>query len=290
VKRKKARTKPFRFVILLLIPVLLLAVIAGYVLWEKEWKAAPAKVEKPAGKKTIRKQEPPDRDRRKDGVNRVALIIDDIGYDLDVAREILDLPVPVALAILPHCPYSRDVALLARKENREILLHLPMEPRDYPRTDSGEGTLLCTMTGEEVIGELEKNLEAVPGAVGVNNHMGSLFMEDGERLEMVFRRLKKRGLFFVDSLTTGNSRGGEKARRVDLPFAVRDAFIDNGSLREGTREVFDRLLERRAYWTELVLIGHPYRNTVDLLKDMIPKLEKAGIRFVRVSSVVKRES
>jgi len=289
VKRNKRRKNTSRFIILLLFPVLLIAVIAGYGLWKKEWKAEPVKVERPAGKKTIRKQEPPAREQQEDGVKRIALIIDDIGYDLDVAREIIDLPVPVALAILPHCPYSTDVAWLAREENREILLHLPMEPRDYPRTDSGEGTLLCAMTGEEVIGQLEKNMEAVPGAAGANNHMGSLFMEDPERLEIVFRHLKKRGLFFVDSLTTGESRAGDTARRVGLPFAVRDAFIDNGSLREGTREVFDRLLEKRAFWTELVLIGHPYRSTVDLLKEMIPKLEKAGIRFVPVSSVVKRE-
>lgn len=281
---------PFRRLILLLIPVLIFAAIVGYALWKKEWKSTSGPVGKPAGRKAVEIRKPSDRVRREDGGNRIALIIDDIGYDVEAAREIIELPVPVALAILPHCPYSRDIALLAGENHREILLHLPMEPRDYPRTDSGEGSLLCSMTGEEVSGQLERNMAAVPGAVGANNHMGSLFMEDGERLEIVFRHLKKRGLFFIDSLTTGNSRAGETACRLGLPFAARDVFIDNGNSREGTRDVFDRLLERRASWRELILIGHPYRNTVEILKEVIPRLEKAGIRFVPLSSVVKRES
>lgn len=266
-----------------------MAVISGYGLWKIKGKTMPEVIEGPVGKKAVQKKSQPGGVRLEDGTNRIALIIDDLGYDLAVAREIIDLRVPVALAILPHCPYSRDVALLAGEGNREILLHLPMEPLDYPQTDPGEGALLCSMTAEEVSRQLETNMEAVPGAVGANNHMGSFFMEDEERLEIVFRRLKGKGLFFVDSLTTGNSKGRETARRVGLPFAVRDVFIDNGNSREGTREVFERLLERRSSWKELVLIGHPYRTTVDLLMEMIPKLEKAGIRFVPLSSVVKRE-
>ena len=286
---KRRRKKPSVPVFPLVIAVLVVAVIAGYGLWKTKEKAVPEKGVKPAAREAAREQKPDDAVRRDDGGNRVALIIDDLGYDLDVAREISNLSVPIALAVLPHCPFSREVARLAREKKREILLHLPMEPQGYPEVDPGEGALLCSMTEEDVIRQLERNLEAVPGAVGANNHMGSLFMENGDDLDVVLRHLKGKGLFFVDSLTTGNSRGGQAARRVGLPFATRDVFIDNGSSLAETRAVFERLLKRRSTWRELVLIGHPYETTVDALGEWIPKYEQAGIRFVPLSSVVKRE-
>ena len=286
---KRKRKKPSVPVFPLVIAVLVVAVIAGYGLWKTKGKAVPEKVVKPAGREAALEQKPDAAVRRDDGGNRVALIIDDLGYDLDVARKISNLSVPIALAVLPHCPFSREVTRLAREKNREILLHLPMEPRGYPDVDPGDGALLCSMTEEDVIRQIEINLEAVPGAVGANNHMGSLFMENGDDLDVVLRHLKGKGLFFVDSLTTGNSRGGQAARRVGLPFATRDVFIDNGSSLAETRAVFERLLKRRSTWRELVLIGHPYETTVDALGEWIPKYEQAGIRFVPLSSVVKRE-
>jgi len=289
VTGKRRRKKPSVPIFPLVIAVLVVAAMAGYGLWKTKGKAVPEKVVKPAGREAVREQKPDDAVRRDDRGNRVALIIDDLGYDLDVARKISNLPVPIALAVLPHCPFSREVTRLAREKNREILLHLPMEPRGYPEVDPGEGALLCSMTEEDVIRQLEKNIEAVPGAVGVNNHMGSLFMENGDDLEVVLCHLKRKSLFFIDSLTTGNSRAGQAARRVGLPFAARDVFIDNGNSLAETRAVFERLLEKRSSWRELVLIGHPYETTVDALEEWAPKYEQAGIRFVPLSSVVKRE-
>lgn len=221
--------------------------------------------------------------------NRIALVIDDIGYDLNVAREIADLPVPVAFGILPYCPFSMEAARLAGEGGKEILLHLPMEPRDYPEADPGPGAVFRYMTAEEITARVEEGLASVPDAIGVNNHMGSSFMEDGERLSVVFRCLKKRRLFFLDSLTTAGSEAARAAGRLGIPFAARDIFLDNGNSPEKTRQVFDRLLERRERWNELVVIGHPYRSTIEVLEEMIPKLEMAGIRFVPLSSVVKRE-
>lgn len=220
--------------------------------------------------------------------NRIALVIDDIGYDPGAARDLAELPVPVAFGILPHCPFSKEAARLARERGKEILLHLPMEPRDFPETDPGPGAVFRFMTAEEIAARVGENLESVPGAIGVNNHMGSSFMEDGERLAVVFQCLKERGLFFLDSLTTGESQAAGTAGRLGIPFASRDIFLDNENSPEGVREVFQRLLEKREHWRELVVIGHPYRNTVEVLKEMVPKLEKAGIRFIPLSSVVKR--
>ena len=125
---KRKRKKPSVPVFPLVIAVLVVAVIAGYGLWKTKGKAVPEKVVKPAGREAALEQKPDAAVRRDDGGNRVALIIDDLGYDLDVARKISNLPVPIALAVLPHCPFSREVARLAREKNREILLHLHGAP------------------------------------------------------------------------------------------------------------------------------------------------------------------
>lgn len=284
--------------------VLFLALIAasGYRLWKAAGtapKVASHPVTKPLKPPAALKQpgprppaeeaaRPPGPALQTGRENRIALVIDDIGYDPEAARDLAKLPVPVAFGILPHCPFSKEAARLAREGGKEILLHLPMEPQGFPETDPGPGAVFRFMTAEEIAARVGESLESLPGAVGVNNHMGSSFMEDGERLAVVFRCLKERGLFFLDSLTTTGSEAAGTAGRLGVPFVARDIFLDNGNSQEDTREVLQRLLEKREHWRELVVIGHPYRNTVEVLEEMIPKLEKAGIRFVPLSSVVKR--
>jgi polysaccharide deacetylase 2 family uncharacterized protein YibQ len=300
VKRKNGRKKTAFWAVFL---VLLFALIAasGYRLWKAAGTAAPG-VPSPVPKSMTSPPavEPPGpppapEEAAKPAApapgtrweNRIALVIDDIGYDPEVARDLADLPVPVAFGILPQCPHSTEAARLAREGKKEILLHLPMEPRGFPEADPGPGAVFRFMTAEEITARVGEDLESVPGAIGVNNHMGSSFMEDGDRLAVVFRCLKERRLFFLDSLTTAKSEAAGTAGRLGVPCVARDIFLDNGNSPEGTREVFQGLLEKRERWRELVVIGHPYRNTVEVLREMIPKLEKAGIRFVPLSSVVK---
>jgi hypothetical protein len=142
------------------------------------------------------------------------------------------------------------------------------------------------MTAREIRKILEEDMKSVPRAEGVNNHMGSKFMEEREPLRVVFDVLRGRGLYFVDSVTTDASVARELAAEKNLRFAPRDLFIDDAEDREWARVHLERLLETRSEWNELLLIGHPYPETVAALEEMIPRFQSRGIEFVPLSALV----
>ena len=80
------------------------------------------------------------------GGRQIAVIIDDIGYDLRLVEDLMRIDAPIAFAILPYTPHAREAARLLHAAGKEILLHLPMEPRSYPAENPGEGALFVTWT------------------------------------------------------------------------------------------------------------------------------------------------
>ncbi len=215
----------------------------------------------------------------------IAIIIDDIGYSLSSLAELLKIEAPLAFAILPHSPHAgAAAAMIHRRGGHEILLHLPMEPHDAKKSP-GPGALFHDMTESEIRERLAEDLAAVPQAVGVNNHMGSAFMEDEEKLYLVLKELQKRGLFFIDSRTTAASRGKAVAARTAIPFAARSLFLDNDSDQE---VVFHNLLNSVAKSDRLsmVIIGHPHPGTVRALQKAVPLLQAQGLIIVPPSDIV----
>ena len=221
---------------------------------------------------------------------RVAILIDDIGYDLSPLYELLKIDASLTFAILPHYAHSVDAANILHRAKREILLHLPMEPHTFPDENPGMGALLMSMSDRQIKEEVDKDLDAIPHLSGVNNHMGSKFMEDEAKLSIVFTQLKKRNLFFVDSRTTPLSRGPKIARKLGLPFATRKVFIDNDNndymtiFRNLTASI-DREFDNNS--EAVVMIGHPHLKTIQALKEAIPVLKARGIDIVPVSELVQ---
>jgi len=219
-------------------------------------------------------------------IQKIAIIVDDIGYDLSLVNELLKIDIPLTFAILPFCPHSVESARRIHKAGKEILLHIPMEPLDYPEKNPGKGVLLVRMNEEELRQSLEEELSAVPHVSGANNHMGSKFMRHREKLAVVFRTLKGKGLFFVDSLTTGNSAGRAMAREIGLPFASRDIFIDNSRDSGKTNGDLLKLIKEKGRGKKLVVIGHPYPETIAAIKESVRRFRAEGIKIVPVSQIV----
>ena len=107
---------------------------------------------------------------------------------------------PITLAVLPYRRYSRDVAREAERQGKEVLLHIPLEPRNYPMVNPGTGSLLLSMDREGVQSELTEQILSLPFCLGVSSHMGSSFMEKSESVRWVLSVVKDHGLLFVDSL------------------------------------------------------------------------------------------
>jgi len=216
---------------------------------------------------------------------RIAVIVDDIGYDLTQVNELIHIPELLTFAILPHCTYSIEAAERLHRAGKEILLHLPMEPQDYPEKNPGEGALFVGMDDDTIKDVFFKNLRAVPYAVGVNNHMGSKFMEDSHKLGVVFQLLKQEKLFFVDSLTTGKSQGRTLAADLDLPFLARDVFIDRSGNFEETYKEFEEIIRSNKDRHKLIVIGHPYPSTISAIRMATDRLRSEGIEIVKVSDL-----
>ncbi len=219
----------------------------------------------------------------------IAIVIDDIGYSLAPVRELIEIDAPLTFAILPQCSHSADAAEMLYRAGKEILLHLPMEPHGYPGENPGPGAVFLSMSDDEIRAQVERDLESVPHCVGVNNHMGSRFMEDREKLTAVMEVLRENGLFFIDSLTTRYSQGGELAADIGIRFASRAVFIDNDHdekaaartlMTAGTRH-------RRKQAGSLLMIGHPYPETVQALKRAVPAMKSRGFKIVPASKLVE---
>lgn len=250
----------------------------------------------------------------------VALVIDDCGQRLDgPVAGILALPVPLTLAVLPGLPQSRAVAAMAtptapvtagsdaqRQERlaagcvvevavdpasatapRDVFLHLPMQPLDYPATNPGPGALLVGLDPAEVILRLDTALASVPGARGVNNHMGSAATADPALMATLMGALGERGLLFLDSLTTPHSVAWREARAAGLPVLRNRLFLDVDHLDEAA--ISARLAElvgvARASG-QAIGIGHPHAATAAVLARELPDYMAAGVRFVTISELL----
>ena len=247
--------------------------------WPPKFEIYPPEV-KPF-RKPIAKPAP----RPADQLPKVAIIIDDIGYDRQIADKFLELNANITFSMLPYNSMIKSFARKAQEKGFDIMLHLPMEPNEYPQVDPGPGGLLTSMSPDELIRQLKKDLDAVPGIKGVNNHMGSKMTTVSTQMYQIFTVLKEKGLFFIDSRTTPDSLCRPSARLFRLPFAQRDVFIDHVQDRKFIRRQIDQLIHIAYEQGEAVGIAHPHTLTYDVLRQELPDLQKK-VRLVPASQVV----
>jgi polysaccharide deacetylase 2 family uncharacterized protein YibQ len=191
----------------------------------------------------------------------------------------------ITLSVLPHSPLQRYIADAAHQRGMEMMLHLPMEPVEYPKIQPGPGTLLLSMTTDQMIRQLEEDLDAVPFISGVNNHMGSKMTAMSTRMYQIFTILKKRELYFIDSRTTKETLCRPSARLLKIRFAERDVFLDNVRDSTAIRNQLKELVKIAGEKGEAVGIGHPYRATYTVLNEQLPYLSSVAT-LVPASQIV----
>lgn len=223
---------------------------------------------------------------RGDGATpRIAIIIDDMGFDPKIADAIGRIDKNITISILPGSPYGKRIAKSLNARGVQLLLHLPMEPLQYPSVDPGYGAILSTMSPDELVNILNRDLEIIPYVQGVNNHMGSRLTTISPQMRQIFTVLKKKQLFFIDSLTSNHSAGRASARFIEIPFASRDLFLDNIKDRGYIKKQFLALLRIARQNGQAIAIGHPYSETYAVLKEEIMTLRK-NAKIVPVSQLV----
>ena len=224
-------------------------------------------------------------DTRKHSRPDVVIIIDDIGYNSKIIDQFLSIGFPLTFSVLPFSPQQKRILKKIHDKKCEIMLHLPMEPVEYPRINPGPGALLTTMTPEELSLRLDAALNAIPQAIGVNNHMGSKLTTNAKQMHQILSILKQRGLFFIDSRTANKTVSRKLARTLKLPYAQRTVFLDNQLIPAKIKKQLIQLVQLAGKQGAAIGIGHPHDETFQVLAQELPHL-KNKIRIVPASALV----
>ncbi len=216
---------------------------------------------------------------------QLAIVIDDCGQWLRTERAFIALPVPLTLSVLPDVPYTHLIAGEAAAAGKGVMLHLPMET--ISGLNPGPGKVTTEMSDAQIAARVGADLADVPLAQGINNHEGSKATADPRVMRDVAAAMKKHGnLFFLDSLTIGDSVAAATTRDAGIPTATRDVFLDD---RADVAYVEAQLLAAARVARErgsAIAIGHPRPTTLAAIRALIPQLQADGIRFVLVHDLI----
>ncbi len=214
---------------------------------------------------------------------KLAIVIDDIGYSKELGEELFKIK-GLTYSILPDLPYSRYFAELANENNKEIMLHIPLEPRDADKYGKSENLITTAMSDAEISKKIEKFISSVPNIKGVNNHMGSKFTENEIKMRVLLEKIKGRNLFFLDSRTSAQSVAYNVAKDMGIKSYKRDIFLDHEVNEEKIREQLLKALDDAMNKGYAVAIGHPHKETIKVLKEMLPEIE-SKVELVTLSSL-----
>jgi len=216
---------------------------------------------------------------------RIAIVIDDWGYNLDNLYLLDEIKYPFTASVLPRLDYSKAVAAELHRRGVQIILHLPMEPHEKYRLE--KNTILASMGEQEIINIIEQDLADIHYAIGVSNHMGSKSTEDLRIMSIVFNEFKKRNLFFLDSLVSPKTVCSNLAAKLQVGFIKRDIFLDNKEEPGYIKDQIYKLKRKAQMFGHAIGIGHDRKITLEALKETIPELEKEGYKLVFVSELVR---
>ena len=210
----------------------------------------------------------------------LSLIIDDLGQSPARDSRTLALPGPVTLAIMPDTPHAADFARQAHKAGKTVMVHMPMDPAGGPfawRPDLPTSQLLA---------RLQAAVQAVPYAAGLNNHEGSRMTSQPEAMAMLMGELQQRGMFFVDSRTSAATVAAAKAQGIGLASLSRDVFLDDTRTVEAIAGQLEKAIALAHKQGTVVIIGHPYPQTLEVLERELPRLKARGVEWIPIRQMI----
>lgn len=216
---------------------------------------------------------------------RIAIVLDDWGYNPNNLRIINQIKYPITASILPNLNYSREAAEEFHNRGFEVILHLPMEPHEKYRLE--KNTIMTSADEPTITKIIDEALTNISYADGVSNHMGSSATQDLRTMGIVFKELKKKRIFFLDSFVTPKSVCFDLSRKMGIGFARRDIFLDNIEEPGYINQQIYKLKARAKAKGYAIGIGHDRKVTLQVLKEIMPQLEKEGYKFVFLSELVK---
>jgi polysaccharide deacetylase 2 family uncharacterized protein YibQ len=210
------------------------------------------------------------------------IVIDDVGYNLSQLKPFLNLPFPLTIAILPEVDHTRQAAERSKAAGKEVILHQPMQA--LGGANPGPGFIKPGMSAEEIETIVSKNLDSLPEAMGMNNHMGSAMTRDAEGMRIVLDLVKRRGIYYLDSLTAPDTATAALSRELSMPYWERDVFLDNSGDRQSILKAIEDGKKTASSKGAAVLIGHVWSaELAQTLADIYPQLVEQGYSLSTIS-------
>ncbi|MCZ8519119.1 MULTISPECIES: divergent polysaccharide deacetylase family protein [Paenibacillus] len=224
------------------------------------------------------------------GRKRIAVVIDDFGNSMNGTEQMFELPIPFAAAVMPFLPTTKADAERAYEKGKEVLVHLPMEPRKGKASWLGPGAITTRLTDDEIREKVIAAIEDVPHAIGINNHMGSRATADERVMRVILKVCAERGLFFLDSRTTDKSVIRKLSKEMGVKTAENHIFMDDIYTRSHVLKQAMKVQKHVKSHEVTVLIGHvgpPGKHTAAVLRESISVWEAQGAQFVPVSELMR---
>ncbi len=222
-------------------------------------------------------------------VNYIAIIIDDLGYKLEQDQRAIDLPGQLTFAFLPHTPHLKHLTDSVHAKGNDIMLHLPMQAT-METLYLGPGALTNKMSEKQFKQSVIQSIHSIPHVKGVNNHMGSLITSQKNSMNWLMDELSNTDLYFVDSRTTVNTLAEKTANQYHIKNTRRNVFLDHELNRPAIEFQFNRLINLAKKNGSAVAIGHPFKETLDVLEEKIPQLKAEGIQLISVSALIQQQN
>lgn len=220
---------------------------------------------------------------------KLAIVIDDFGNNMAGSEKILNLPVPLTIAVMPFMPSTKQDAELAHKNGKEVIIHLPMEAKRGKASWLGPGAILSSLSDEEIRKRVEEAIADVPHAVGMNNHMGSKITPDKRIMRIILTVCKEHNLYFLDSKTAQNSVVAEVAEELGVPYIVNNIFLDDQYKHSHIARQMQHVLKTVEVRPHTVVIGHvgpPGKYTASVLEEAVPALTKQA-ELVPLTTIIE---
>lgn len=219
---------------------------------------------------------------------QLVIIIDDIGNNYKLGNAMVELDGPLTLAFLPHTPHAKSLALKAHQQQKEIILHAPMQ--NSKSTPLGPGALTDNLSKEEFQQTLHQAIDSIPYIQGINNHMGSALTQNKQAMHWVMETLQDEQLYFIDSLTSPKSVAYQQAINFHLPALRRHIFLDNDTSTEALTQQWNKALKIAQKTGRAILIGHPYAESHAFLEKELPKLAAKNIELIPASQLLIQQA
>ncbi|MCK3657996.1 hypothetical protein A4G18_04535 [Pasteurellaceae bacterium Pebbles2] len=219
-------------------------------------------------------------------VAKLAIIIDDIGYQPQHDAAIYAMPPQIGVAIIPVAPYAKQRNQQAKAQGRDVLIHLPMQPQAQMKIEAGGLTL--GMSANEVAHRVQQAKQTVSFAIGLNNHMGSAATADSTLMQHLMSSLRQQNLAFLDSRTIGNSVAAKIAKSQGVKTLERHIFLDDSDVFGDVQRQFNQAIQYARKHGTAVVIGHPRKNTVAVLQQGLKNLPQ-DIQLVSIGSLWRNE-